>query len=911
MESTLRFRRRVLVAHSALMFGTLLSASVYAQAPAEEAPAAPAPEADAEQAPVEGVEPSAPAAPAETAPAAPSETPVVDASASVSAEAPAGEADVGGEEQFDESVWDAEAKGPVQLGEDDTITVTVGRRRQNLQKYTGSAQAFSQQDLERTGVNSVKDLANATPYMEIGNQEGNLQVYMRGVGTDYGTELGDLATAVHFDGLYVPRPRGVGSMFFDVERIEVNRGPQGTLRGRNATAGTINVITNSPQIGKWDAMASVQLGNYSQKMSKAMVNIPVGETLAFRFATFTENRQPFYSNAGPIDTIRAPEDANTLAYRMSAKWAPSQKVSVTLRHDYTEEKGVGVLGSNFTPALQAGILPEEVPDPRALQLRGPQGNSNLRNYGVGATLLADFGAFNMELLSGYRAMRFKQTNGGTAGVAFPGQQNVDYDNWSTSRWHTESDSTVQELRFFAPDTERVRWSFGGNYFYEDQYALLYSSTDKSWWLASVEYNMPNIKSYAAGAFADATFDITKVLRGTLGVRYTWEMKSRKGGVGNVNGISGLSEAFRFGTEGFSPSGIDRPSFAVDSRPANGDDPASYVMSDFTNGVGRWGVRDTLNQAIDGGATLVGTQQAQNGRIAESYPDFRVGLDYDVSDDSMVYGMFSTAHKASGFNDSFALPGGRAISPTFKPEVVYATEIGSKNQFLEKKLTVNASAFWYEYTNQQFSQLQGLVPSSLLDPGQTSPLTSVRSNAGKSRILGLEADVIGRLPAGFVGKLSGMLLDARFTRANLADTRLGWSANEGIETVDLKGNYLPKAPVLSISYGLEQNIPTEVGYFDWMVRAITKTKQYMLPFNGEGTDTQGNVNPTFSDVVPANTRLDAAVGFTPVTGAFRLDAFVSNLTNQTNMTAIINDPSLNLRFFNTPRQFGVRLTTYLL
>jgi iron complex outermembrane recepter protein len=793
----------------------------------------------------------------------------------------------------------------MQLGEDETITVTVDRRKRDIQDYAGSAQAFSQQDLERTGVNSVRDLANATPYMEIGNQEGNLQVYMRGVGTDYGTELGDLAAAVHFDGIYVPRPRGVGSMFFDIERVEVNRGPQGTLRGRNATAGTLNIISVAPQLKEWDSMVSVQLGNYSQKLTKAVLNIPVGDTLAFRFATFTENHEPFYSNAGPVNTLRAPEDANALAYRISAKWQPIEAFSVTIRHDYTQENGVGTMGSNFTPALNAGLLPEEVPDPRAINLRGAQGWSRMTNYGVSASFNVDFGLFNAELLSGYRALRFKQNNSGNAGVAFPGQINVDYDKWDRAYWHTESDSTVQELRFFSPDESRIRWSVGANYFYEDQYALLATTADKSTWFAGVDYTMPDIKAYGAGAFADATFDIIDALRGTVGFRYTWEMKRRNDGIGYVYGFNGTGE-HRYGTEGFQFADENRTDFEV------GPDVDMPPFNDFTDGVERWGERDTIQDLIQApGITGGGGKSEQNGRIAANYPDFRVGLDYDLTKDSLLYAMFSTAHKSGGFNDNFILPDGSSIAATFGPEKVYSTEIGTKNQFLEKKLTVNASAFWYEYTDQQFSSLQQLVPSDLLDPGQTAPLSSVRFNAGSSRILGLEADLIGRLPAGFIGKLSGALLDARFVKAEIADTRLGFDPNTEIKVVDLAGNFLPKAPRLSITYGLEQVIPTGIGYFDWMVRATTKTKQYMLPFNGEGTDTEGNVNPNFSDAVPANTRVDAAVGFAPESGAFRIDGFVSNLTDQANMTAIINDPSINLRFFNSPRQYGVRLTSYLL
>lgn len=816
----------------------------------------------------------------------------------------------GGEEQFDESVWDAEAKGPVQLGEDDAITVTVDRRKQDIQKYAGSAQAFSQQDLERTGVNSVRDLANATPYMEIGNQEGNLQVYIRGVGTDYGTELGDPAAAVHFDGAYVPRPRGVGSMFFDIERVEVNRGPQGTLRGRNATAGSLNIITHAPELKKWDTMASVQFGNYSQKLTKAMVNIPLGDTLALRVATFTEDRESFYSNAGPIENLTPPENADTLAYRVSLKWQPTDKVTITLRHDYTQEKGVGTIGSNYQNALQAGILPEEIPDPRRLQLRDPQGYSRSYNYGVTGSFAFDFGLFNAELTSGYRGMLFKQSNISSAGVAFPGQQGVDYDKWDRNYWHTESDSTIQELRFFAPDSASIRWSAGANYFYEDQYAFLGQSTDKSNGFAGVEYNMPEIISYSYGAFADVTADITKALRAIAGIRYTWEMKSRKGGIGDVFGFWGVPE-FRYGTSGFQFAAKNRTDFTIDPM-----DAGQHPFADFTAGVQNWGVRDTLQTTIAGATDPAAAGQwgnnmtPQNGRVATNYPDFRAGLDFDINETSMVYGKVSSGHKSGGFNDNFTFSDGSSIAATFNNEKVISTEIGSKNQFFDKKLTVNASGYWYEYWDQQFSSLVGLVDPAALEANQTA-LSLMRYNVGRSRILGLDADMVARLPAGFTGKLSGTLLDARFVRANMADTRLGWGAAEIGDNFDAAGKHLPKAPVLSVSYGIEQVIPTEVGYFDWMLRATTKTKQYMLPFNGEGVDTLGNVNPAFSDVVPSYTKVDAAIGYAPISGAFRLDGFVSNATDVAYMTAIINNPGLNLRFFNTPRQYGLRFTAYML
>jgi iron complex outermembrane receptor protein len=130
-------------------------------------------------------------------------------------------------------------------------------------------------------------------------------------------------------------------------------------------------------------------------------------------------------------------------------------------------------------------------------------------------------------------------------------------------------------------------------------------------------------------------------------------------------------------------------------------------------------------------------------------------------------------------------------------------------------------------------------------------------------------------------------------------------------VSIDGNFLPRASVLTINYSLGQNFNTPVGYFDWLVSAQTKTKYYMTPFNGEGVNpTTGEVNPNLSDVVPAYTRLDASIGFTHPGGKLRFEVIGSNLTNIAYMTSIINTPSLNLRFFNPPRQLGVRLTGYL-
>ena len=122
------------------------------------------------------------------------------------------------------------------------VIITVERREVNLQDYAGTAVSFSGEELDMGGIINIADLAENVPGLDIGQSGGNLEVWVRGIGSSNNTELGDPAAAFHFNGVYIPRPSGIGSAFFDIARVEVNVGPQGTLRGRNAMAGSINAI---------------------------------------------------------------------------------------------------------------------------------------------------------------------------------------------------------------------------------------------------------------------------------------------------------------------------------------------------------------------------------------------------------------------------------------------------------------------------------------------------------------------------------------------------------------------------------------------------------------------------------------------------------------------------------------------
>jgi iron complex outermembrane receptor protein len=871
-------RRRAGLALSMLLAQALLAPAISSPAWAQPANLAPPP------IPPPAAAPPAPPAPIVVPPpaAAPPAAPGVTGSGSL-------------EEPDPESMTDLEV-----------IKVTVDRREKSLQDYAGSASAYSQDDLQRVGVNSARELSHVSPSMEIGTQEGNTEIFIRGVGSTNNTELGDPTASTYIDGVYIPRPRGVGAMFFDLERVEVNRGPQGTLRGRNALAGTVNIVSVAPKLSLFGAEGSVQYGNYNQRLTRTMVNIPVHQRLALRFASFSENRNPFYVNGGPVHTLQASESADAIAYRASAKAVPIDRVTFVLSHDYVSEKGTGYSGSNFAAALAAGLLPSEVPNPRSVIYRGPQGMQNLKHWGVRGDLVVDLGPVQLQYLGSYRNLDFRQTSSGNAGVAFPGMPAPQIDNWSTSYWHTSSKSHVHELRLYAPDAARFRWTAGGFFFREKQTAFLGDVADQSNAFAGVEFNMPDIKGQSEAGYADATFDISKLLRATAGLRYTHETKSRTG-IGNVYGFdipSGMGNNFRLGTEGFRFA-ENRPSY--DLTGMNGVDV-------FRQGIASFGARDTLGNALNQPGSAAASWASfnnQRGQYKDSFIDFRVGLDATPTPHNLVYATFTTGHSSGGFNDNVILPmGAGSIAPTYRPEALYASEVGSKNQLFNRKLQVNGSAFWYEYRDMVLQTVRQISPAGVSNPGMAAS-SAVRSNVAEARIIGVEADAAARLPRGVVASVAATYLHARAVSGALFDNRVafGPTGGSGVDEVDISGNVLPRAPTWTVNYSLSQQIRTSIGWFDWIVSAQTRTQYYMTIFNGEGRDPAGNVAPNLSDVVPGYTRVDVGAGYTRPDGKARIDTFVTNLTDTTYMNTLINTPNLNLRWFNPPRQFGVRLSLY--
>ena len=831
----------------------------------------------------------------------------------------------------------------------DAVIVTVERREQDLQKYAGTAQAISADDARALGINNeLRNIQTLVPGLSMANQEGNLEIFIRGVGSANNTELGDPGAAPHINGAYIPRPRGLGGMFYDIERVEINKGPQGTLRGRNALAGTLNIITKRPDLDAFGGYAQLEAGSRDHRAGEFALNMPLGGWAALRVAGYKVEKDSSFENAGAAQQLDPAGIQDEHGARVSFLYQPDDELSVLLMADMGKEAGTGYPGANVYTAARAGYTPDEI-DLRKVVYRGLQGTLDSTNWGALANVAYDFGPVTLEYSGSYRDVDYRQTNAASEGILWPGRNvdpvspanpdGIDYDNYSTQYWMTRSQSQVHELRLSSDDDSRFRWTTGLFHFNENQQVGYLSLVDKGRWYSGTEFTMPDVKGRSSAVFADGTFDLNDRLRLKGGLRYTEEFKSRYGIGGNwAMGLPGQGGDFstRLGTPGFTPAFMYRPNFDVSGITSQAD-RALFILQ----GILSHGINDTIAQQIGpaaaggdfgcvdrpdiGGDTIdcpyqpwvqvSGIPAQQFGRSEFNFTDWRVGLEFDLSDDQLLYATVSSGHKAGGFNDTFDPD---EIPETFRPESIVAYEVGSKNAFrlFGRTSTFNVSAFYYDYSDQVFQDLAVIATDPIT--GEASGFSLVNRNVGKSAVYGVEAESVLRFPGNLMLNLNALWLDSEIKEGTVADVRSQDYGIGGVTSmIDLSGNELPLASRLTFNARLQHSIELGAGTFDWQVLASYRSAFYLTQYNMRDVvflaDADGTVarvedaeTAGFPDRQPGETTLNAGLGFTTLDGRWRFEAYGSNLLdNDVSQKALVGT-GINVRFLNDARSYGVRV-----
>lgn len=842
------------------------------------------------------------------------------------------------------SAAQGQAGGPVQV---DQVIVTANRRIETLQNVSGVVQTIDGDQLRKDGITEIRDLQNDIPGMNIANQEGNIEIYIRGVGSSNNTELGDPGAAPHINGIYIPRPRGMGTMFYDLERVEVNKGPQGTLYGRNAMAGTLNIITAKPRFDHLGGYVQFGGGDHGSGLELAL-NVPVTQTFALRVAGFQESKTSDFKNASPDPTAGALAPAgkeDNAGARVSALWVPTERLTLSAMFDAGHESGTGYPGANIWSAVHAtGLRAEDLPL-RSIVYRGAQGTMHNDLSGLQAKAAYDFDDWGAELSLSQRKVNFYQRNAQSDGIAWPGRDytNESWDNFSTQYWETKSNSKIGELRLYSGDNAKnFQWNVGAFGFSEHQGVGYLSLVDGGGCCYSgTEFTMPKVIGRSSALYADGTYKVTDSLRVLGGIRETDEGKSRYGIGGNLALVLGGADYncclyTRLGTEGFQPNLLARPNFDM-SKVVTPAQMAQFLMQTTMTP----GARDTLNAQIgpiadgsnpagncfsrpdlgpvtcpttgyNGGFSYanltVPTQQIGSSKFR--YTDWRIGTEYDLTKDNMLYAKLSTGHKAGGFNDSF---NGSSVPEVFKPEHVKVYEAGTRNSFNlgGQRAVFNLSGFFYDYDDQVFQDLTCIATNTAVNPPTCSGFSLVNRNIGKSKLAGLEAEARFGLPAGFKLDMNGALLHTRIESGTVADVRaIDYSKGGQSPLIDLTGNQLPLASKVNLSTRLQQVIPMFGGKFDWQALLNWRSSYYLTQFNEKpvyqvgGDAPQSALQAGFPDRQIGFMTVNLGTGYT-FQGGLRLEAYGTNVTNKQASQKALVGAQLDIRFLNDARSFGAR------
>ncbi|MFS8606548.1 MAG: TonB-dependent receptor [Gammaproteobacteria bacterium] len=389
------------------------------------------------------------------------------------------------------------------------VVVTAQRREETAQRAAVALTAVTGDALTQASVTQATDLTRLVPSIQVAPASSLTQIYLRGVGTFAANAFAEQGVAFNLNGVYLSRPAAPAGMFYDLERIEVLKGPQGTLYGRNATGGAVNVIAARPVIGETSGFIHTELGNYDTVKSSAAINVAVNDTAAFRFSGQYVERDGYFNDGY--------DDEDSHAARVQFR-LDNAAVDFSIMADYAHIGGKGV-GGTIMPLL-AGEERLGPSDPRVIAeylTRPPtppvpqiiardDGYQDNEYYGIIATLDADVGPATLTVVPAYR------------------KTDLDFVSYSSSFLIDVLELSEQssfEVRL-ANSSDTWNWVTGLYYFNENITADQFFDQASNGTLIQSDLDTT---SYAA--FGQATYSITDTFRLTAGLRYTKDEKKQQ------------------------------------------------------------------------------------------------------------------------------------------------------------------------------------------------------------------------------------------------------------------------------------------------------------------------------------------------------------------------------------------------
>ena len=568
------------------------------------------------------------------------------------------------------------------------IVVTAQKRAQSLLDVGIAISVLSGEELSQLRVEEVGDLALHVSNMNVKNTLGatNPVVTIRGVGLNDFNANNNPTAGVYIDEVFLTSTAMMGFQLFDMERVEVLKGPQGTLYGRNTTAGAVSFVTRKPT-RDWNGYANLTYGDYQALEAEGVVGGPLGEAFAFRLAGKVQDQGEGFSEDRATGADFGAADR--FAWRAQLGWDSGGPVTANLNlhggRDRSNSYGIEHFGTQdpVTFATCQAILDGRVDPASCVDFFGYSDTDDdpyvgdydllstvdVESLGTVLRFDADLGSMQLTSVTGYETLEREQAEDFDAFVV----RSVN------STWDADIDQFSQELRLSASAGE-VPW-LAGVFYSNDRVDTgagnRFDSTDLLGTILSTDWRQ---RTQSAAVFGHAEWPVGESLSLVTGLRYTWDEKEFRGGTTDLNPL---------GTSCILDPNCD-PGF-----------------------VGPFALTST------------------DARISDTDLSGKIGLDYKPSDDWLLYGSVSKGVKSGGFFGGITFTDA-ALAP-FAPEELIAYETGFKGRLVDDTLQLNGAVFYYDYQDiQTFIQVS------------SNGLTVLKlDNVDSAKIRGFDLDVLWR------------------------------------------------------------------------------------------------------------------------------------------------------------------------
>lgn len=561
----------------------------------------------------------------------------------------------------------------------DEVIVTAQKRAQSAQDVGISITAFSRKQLEAMGYTNAQEVTAMAAGVSTlqPNGEANYSIGIRGVANNDFTTNVESPVAIYVDEVYISQMSGAGFMLFDIERVEILRGPQGTLFGRNATGGLVHYVTTKPD-QEFGGYGSISYGSFDRIKFQGAVNLPVNDKLAIRVSASTHQGDGYITNR--LKPGSKLNNANESAGRIQALFTPNEDVEILLNARFGQQDIRTGFFENVSEENPDGVLTPTVPN---VSLGGYldndgdvfagdydfEGHNKLDTYGLSATVNWNLGDVELTSITDFQSVKRDYIEDSDASP-------VDYFNFFLT---TDAQQFSQELRL-SGDTENMKWVTG--FYYMDLNINDTNGIIAPGFLTDfVNLVTPEVQDGTIPAFTDpAEFGFNGLRNPYQTDIKTWSIFGQV--EFEVNEQISLIAGFRYIDEKKDHAYRDI-AFFFSPDAVSGLDPNAVEVVDFVT--------------------------PYTGKRHDKEWSARAQVNYRPNEDALLYVSWNRGVKSGGFNAPL-LPTAEFVTEqlmNYRPEKLDAFEIGFKLDFADGRARLNGAAYYYDYNDYQAFAIIGL------------------------------------------------------------------------------------------------------------------------------------------------------------------------------------------------------------